>query len=144
MTADPWEELAAELAALFPPLRNGDTLILSGEERYVQLRQMPSLLRAEAVANTFLSTERQLSPEAERRLAQLGWRPPDPPWVKNWSRDIAWPLRTRDADDLARLLVGTLRDVFEVPHPTQLEETAFNDFDDGEGPGGLASLRPGR
>jgi hypothetical protein len=142
MTTDPWAELAAELAALIPRLRDGDVLILTGDKRFVQIQQTPRVLAAEAVANRYLPVERRLSPEAESELTRLGWRPPDPPFLHNWSRYTNWPLRTRDADELAGFLVSTLRDVFEVRHPSQLEERAFNSIDDSEtGPGGLASLR---
>ncbi|GII24114.1 TY-Chap domain-containing protein [Planosporangium mesophilum] len=126
MTDESWEGLAAALAAKIPYLRDQDTLILESDDRYVQFQQAPAALHVEAVANNALPAERQIRPDAEQRLAQLGWNAPTPPGQHNWWRKLAWPPGAAESRELADVLVTTLREVYEVPSPQQLSHQAFN------------------
>jgi hypothetical protein len=126
VTGQSWDELAAAVAARIPVLRDGDTLILEHDGRYVQFRQAPDALYAEAVANRYLPPERQVGPDAEADLGQLGWHRPTPPGHHNWWRELPWPARSQEARELADALVATLRRVYAVASPDQLGVEAFN------------------
>ncbi|OJF14974.1 TY-Chap domain-containing protein [Couchioplanes caeruleus] len=124
-----WEQLAEELATEMLFMANGDTVILSDGDRFVQFKQGSDRLDAEAVSNRWLPSDQRLSADDEERLEALGWRHPEPSLgLDNWRHSEEWPLRTAAARSLAQRLVSTLRDVMKVDDPRVLEARRFNVF----------------
>jgi hypothetical protein len=82
--------------------------------------------RAEAVSNQFLPDRWRLSEKAGQTLFGLGWSAPDqdaqPPKVNYW-RD--WP-GPPALPELAQSAVSTLRRVYGVTSPSQLEYRYFD------------------
>ncbi len=127
MSVSSWQELNDRLAARLPQLTEGDVIILGSGRRYTQLMQRRAGLTLEAVSNSGLPPEQQLGAEQESRLREKGWQPPDKPLRLNWWHDVhQWPLHSRDATRIAELMVSTLRDVYDVTEPGDVEESAFN------------------
>lgn len=91
---------------------------LGGTEPYVQfLGYGNGLVRAEVSSNAWLRPGRQLDAASVDALLASGWTAPDDEDGGNFTADA----HTGDADRLAEMAVGALRDVFGVPHPTFLQ-----------------------
>jgi hypothetical protein len=125
-----WARFERDLAAVLSTL-DGEVLVLDvkGTAAYVQLRAKARRFRCEAVSNAFLPPQEQLDDGRISALLALGWRPPAPTsstsgGSPNFSHAFAAPARP---DDVARLLVRTLREVYDVPSPEHLEYTSFDD-----------------
>jgi hypothetical protein len=127
MTMSSWEELTEQLAARLPRLEIDDVIILIQEagNRYTQLIQLKNGLALEAVANVALPQDGQLTVEQERELQRKGWQPPERPRHNWWHEVNKWPLHSRDAASIAELMVSTLRDVYRVASPSDIEVRSF-------------------
>lgn len=121
---DAFEAVLADAVARMLP----DTflvLLLPSRERdgsgpYVQFAQSgPRGFRAEASGNAYLARRHALAPDAEDRLAALGWQRPAPSgdddrnFHREWSNPAPW-------QEVAAIAVRTLRDVFGVAAPSDL------------------------
>lgn len=127
MSGRSWEQLGADLAARLPHLDDGDVVILGSGRRYTQLLQRPDGLTVEAVSNSGLPPEQHLDAGRENLLREKGWQPPNGPLRRNWWHDTnQWPLHSRDAARIAELMTSTLREVYDVTEPADIEETSFN------------------
>jgi hypothetical protein len=133
-----WGPFEAALARALAVLEDEQYLVLSVKHTgyFVQFAAEGAAgLRAEAVANAFLSPGARLDEARLARLAELGWRPPthtlaqigtaeaDPDGSVNHYRDWAAPVPVAEA---AALAVRTLREVYGVDHPRRLEYRAFD------------------
>ncbi len=118
-----WDDLAAGLVDALGKLPEGAVLQLSEaalpEEGgyYAQLWQDPDRLHAEISGNGVVRADRRLAPDAEARIAALGWDPPGTGNPVNWSTTLHWPAPADDYRRLADGLVAVLRDVFELGTP---------------------------
>ncbi len=136
-----WGELEALLAEYLETTPAGRTLLiempspledLDGASPYVQLTiEEDGFTRAEASSNNYLDPRFALTPERIAQVETMGWQPPthsphDEPdeGSANYWYDAALPA---DAARLSALLVGTIRDVFGVPHPSFLVASGFGD-----------------
>ncbi|MCW2758931.1 MAG: hypothetical protein JWO46_2677 [Nocardioidaceae bacterium] len=89
---------------------------LDGSPPYVQLgRDSDGLLSAEVSSNTYLDPSCALTTADEGTLLTLGWSEPDETTPQFYLR-----LDQREADRMASLVVRTMRDVFDVLHPSFL------------------------
>jgi hypothetical protein len=117
---------------------------LYGATPYLQLLGWgQGAIRAEVCSNAFLDDRFRLSVPQEAQLAELGWNAPthgrdDEPdhGSPHWWDDV----ELRDADRLAVMCVGALRDVFGCRHPAFLvvdgfEPTGFTAPESGEDDG---------
>jgi len=120
-----WDEFEGRLALALGRMADESFLILSsppnGDEAgyYVQVACGESWgIRAEAVGNSNLPSTRPLTPAQEAQLAELGWQRPGPEEVgRNFFR--MWPIPA-PFEDVARLAVRTLRDVYGISAPAEL------------------------
>ncbi len=126
MSALSWEQFRDEIATRVPRLAEGDVIILGSGRRYTQLMQRRNGVTVEAVSNSGLPPEQQLRTQQEDQLRAKGWQPPNGPLRHNWWLDVdQWPLHRRDALRIAELMLSTLRDVYDVNDPAQIEEASF-------------------
>lgn len=120
-----WPGFVAALVGDLADLAPGESLVLevvpeggaSPSSYYVQFAARPDGLRAEAVSNAFLPEPAQLHDAEIDRLEQLGWQPPDPPALPNFSREWPAPVHHEDVADLA---VATLRHVHGAATPADV------------------------
>ena len=96
-------------------------------------------IRAEVCSNTFLDDRFLLSKPQEQQLAELGWNAPT--YGRDGEPDSGSPhwwadVELRDADRLAVMCVGALRDVYGCAHPAFLVVDGFE-------PIGFAAPEPG-
>src|SRR5215470_559829 len=131
-----WPPFAQSLTAVLAVLEEDQYLILErkGGWGYVQFAaQGPQGLRAEAMSNAYLSSDKQLSPEAVKRMTELGWSSPtgcpegstpkqDPDGSPNYFRDWARPV---PFETVAQLAIDTLVDVYGIAHPGWLHYKTF-------------------
>ena len=127
-----WDDFEARLVAALERMALDQYLILStrpagndGSLYYVQFAQGDRAgFRAEAVSNRYLTGAAQLSPAQEDAMAVLGWQFPDYHATKpeNFSRQ--WPMPAPFAE-AARLAIGTLRQVYGVGRPADLDYRRF-------------------
>ena len=85
-------------------------------------------IRAEVCSNTYLDDRFRLSQGQERRLVELGWEMPT--YGRDDEPDGGSPLwwadvEVREADRLAVMCVGALREVYGCPHPAFLVVDGF-------------------
>jgi hypothetical protein len=140
-TVTDWSDFQERLAGGLEILPENTFLILTkrGTNRFVQFAQGGRKgFRAEAVSGAFLKDLDQLPEEAEDDLIDLGWIPPDsdpdePRGNVNFYR--VWPGPGPFAE-VAALAVTTMKDVFEMQSPAELEYQAFGE----EGPFFMAPL----
>jgi hypothetical protein len=138
-TTRDWAILESRLAAWLRDVPAGDTVVLEmpapyddleGTSPYVQIAvEQDGFARGEAASNTYLDKRFALDDIRLGQLDAMGWSAPtcgvfDLPddGSTNFFVDLGLP---DDADQLADLLVATLRDVFGVPHPTFLTVKGF-------------------
>lgn len=89
-----------------------------GSPPYVQLCAFgDDLVQVEAASNHYLADACRLSGEDEATLVSLGWEEPDE--QDGWENYNA-AFERRCADEVAVLLIDTLRTVYAVPHPAFL------------------------
>jgi hypothetical protein len=127
MSVSSWEELTGQLADRLPRLEVDDVVILVAPgNRYTELVQLQDGIALDAVSNTFLPPDGQLAGEQERELENKGWLAPSGPGRRNWWHEVRkWPLHSRDAARIAELMVSTLRDVYGVADPSDIEVRSF-------------------
>lgn len=135
-----WQELERRLADTLSDLSEDEFLVIEQKvsNRFVQFAAQGRYgMRVEAVANTFLPPAEHLSNQSIASLLSLGWHAPtydldkvskEPPdGSPNFFLDAASPV---PFERLAALAVTTLRDVYGVDHPGQLQYVATSLEDD--------------
>lgn len=126
MSSAGWEEFSEGIAARLPRLGINDVIILGKGPLYTQLIQLKHGLAVEAVASSGLPEGQELTAEQERLLAEKGWRAPARLRTKNWSYELEkWPLHSRDAARVTELMVSTLREVYGITDPADIEMKSF-------------------
>lgn len=132
-----WLPFTSSLAGVLARLKEDRFLIILAKRsnRFVQFAgQGSSGMRAEVVANAFLSPGEWIDEAGLDELLHLGWRAPtgnpesstperDPDGSPNYFMQSCHPF---DSMRLADLAVRTLRQVLGVPHPGFLEYQAFD------------------
>ncbi len=126
-----WAQFEANLAAALSDLAEDAHLVIlrKGTDYFVQFAaQGCHGMRAESVSNTFIRKSSPLSRDACHQLTDLGWNPPtyapsdviDEPsdGSSNYYVDAATPV---PCNELARLAVESLRAVYGVRHPGELQ-----------------------
>jgi hypothetical protein len=134
-----WDPFADSLAAHLAALEEDQYLVLSTKEgnRFVQYAAQTGGMRVETTSNEFLSGLYRLDSRRIEILRTLGWTPPtgtlrtsnpltDPDGSCNFFRDLVDPI---DWHALAELTVRTFVEAHLVPHPNELEYTAWDDYD---------------
>lgn len=123
MNASSWEELTSQIAARLPLLELDDVIQLIGPgNRFTQLSQGDGALTLDAVSNEFLAPDGHLDAAQEQAMRDKGWQSPSPLWTYEVDK---WPLNSRDAARVADLMVSTLRDVYRVAGPSDIEVKSF-------------------
>ena len=123
-----WVGFRGRLADHIAAMDDDDVLIVefssavdgetSSSAPYVQLCAYgDDLVRVEAASNHYLAERCRLSVEGESTLLDLGWEAPSD--EDGWENFNVTHER-RCADEVAVLLVATLRTVYAVPHPAFL------------------------
>lgn len=133
-TAAAWSAFIDHLAAGLRSLPPDSYLVLSMDatgrdapsaaraQYYVQFAaEDDGRLVAEAVGNAHLPEPQRLDATAIGQMTELGWEPPADRHDGNFSQE--WPAAAA-ADDVARLAVRTLVEVFGAPHPAFLRYAA--------------------
>ena len=137
--SEDWKRFSADLALCLSDLQEDEYLILSAKRAnfFVQFAGQGRFgMRVEATSNSYIEEpEAQLTTDDYARLTQLGWHlptrpphepgqpePPDPDGSPNFFIDPSYPV---DFQRLVRLAVDTLRQVYHVAHPGQLQYKAF-------------------
>ena len=125
-----WDTFSDGLAATLSELEERTTVTLSWSAVptvYVQFSQTPEALTARTGADDVL-------PESavSQQLAAQGWEPPstDPLGQHTWHTSLGWPPRSAQYAALAKMCVGVLRDLNEVPSPKALEYRAWRDSEE--------------
>jgi len=125
-----WEVFEDQLAAVLSVLEDDQFLIVSATRGWVYVqfnRQAGHGIRGEAVSNKFLSPDQHLSAADMTALATLGWLAPTDT-VPNFYQGWAEPVESHTA---AKASVRTLREVYVIDHPGQLQYKAFHKAGDG-------------
>ncbi|MDH6680551.1 hypothetical protein M2284_004780 [Rhodococcus sp. LBL1] len=127
-----WITFQHNLADHLSAMQNDDILILDWiEESTVEgftpwmqfLLWDNEFVRAEVSSNAYLAPLYTLAPEAEERLCELGWARPT--HLPHEDPDDGSPAffvdkEQRWADQIAAMTVTTLREIWNVPHPSFL------------------------
>jgi hypothetical protein len=124
-TAQAWAEFQAKLAEIISmiddsgDLRIGIESVTDAAPFVLFSSPERDLVRTEAASNAVLGEGFQLSPQELAEMESLGWRPPTadaPRPTGNF-----WAEEPQDrSEDLSRLAVAALRDVYGVQHPVFL------------------------
>ena len=120
-----WNELQVLLEAQIQLVREAPDryLIVTSRDahRFVQFASSEAGgIIGEAVGNTFLSAGNQLSPAACRELRRLGWGLPHTSGRGKGNFWRSWPA-SAPSEEIAAIAVRSLRDVFEIASPVNLE-----------------------
>lgn len=127
-----WDQLAAGLAAVLPTLARHDIVVVTepgapARARVAQFVQLPAALLAEVGSDADLPPELRMGEPGAARMAELGWRPPEPPPESgNWSYQIAWPATSAQYRRVAEMVVGALRDAYRIEDAGALRYSSFN------------------
>ncbi|RYP86844.1 hypothetical protein EKO23_07665 [Nocardioides guangzhouensis] len=140
-TDEAWAEFRRQLADHVAGMRDDDLLhieleqardedALGGVAPYLQMVAWgEGAIRAEVCSNTYLDDRFRLGQGQERRLVELGWELPT--YGRDDEPDHGSPLwwadvEVREADRLAVMCVGALREVYGCPHPAFLVVDGFD------------------
>jgi hypothetical protein len=121
-----WSAFTDQLAHSLLDLEDGDALIVGiseddAEAPYVQVTVYDeTMVRGEVSSNTFLPQEHQLTGPQMDRLVALGWRAPMPE-LDAGSPNFFIDSPLADVSAIATMTVATLREVFTVHHPSELD-----------------------
>ena len=133
-----WKALRRSLTQCFDALGEDEVLIIShrGSNRYVQFAAMhDGTLLAESTSNVYIEPSPFVLTDADfAALEALGWRRPtiNPPETYAGECPSGSPNFHTESDDaggikqIARLAIRTLRDVYGIAHPRDLEYSAFH------------------
>jgi hypothetical protein len=137
LTDQTWWQFRVRLAAALGDLSEDEYLVISYKfaDYFVQFAaQGPHGMRVEAVSNTYIDEHARLLQRAYQLLLTLGWNAPtyvpaegvpEPAdGSPNFYLDAAVPVPYAT---LASLAVATLRRVYGVRHPGELEYSAYSD-----------------
>lgn len=124
-TARSWAEFQSRLSEVISmidetaDLTIGTAAVNPEGVPFVRFRSpIPHRIRAEAASNASLNSDFQLRPDQLTAMEELGWLPPS---AEPGAGADFWVDRAQDdADQLAGLAVGALRDVYGVQHPVFL------------------------
>lgn len=97
---------------------------LQGAAPYVEVLGDGSLVHAEVSGNKYLDPRLQLSEARQHTLVALGWTAPTAVVGDEWSEDTSNFVADLPAEAtaaLVELIVRTVREVFDVPHPSFLD-----------------------
>jgi T3SS (YopN, CesT) and YbjN peptide-binding chaperone 1/T3SS (YopN, CesT) and YbjN peptide-binding chaperone 3 len=140
-----WDEFEVRLARVLGRMAADSFLLLAvacGDCNYfvVFAQGGQAGFRAEAVGNAYLQGNWALSPAKEQQLVDLGWRRPSGQhhnFVRDW--DLPAPF-----EEIAKLAVQSLREVYEVERPAGLAYRRFsrNGPDFAEPTLGIAAEKP--
>jgi hypothetical protein len=147
-----WISFAARLRTAVDNLGEHDSLIiglptaldpgeLQGAAPYVQILTAASQLRGEVSGNTYLDSRLHLSEARVHALLGVGWTAPDPAPGDEFSvgsANFTVELPRATSARLVEMTVATVRDVFDVPHPSFLELPGLGPVSP---PGGTEDLR---
>jgi len=135
-TETAWSELTTKLASVLAVLEEDDGLLIAGKRRvgFVQFYcDGKHGTHVEAPGNYYLEPQWKLDEGQLAQLAAFGWSPPNvdepsPEWVESdpdfrptYFLDIELPLM---CVAMAELAVATLREVYRIHHPRELEYEA--------------------
>jgi hypothetical protein len=131
-----WNRLTDNIAACLADLSEDEFLILSSKSAnyFVQFAAQGQFgMRIEATSNVYAAPpENVLSADAYSAMDKLGWKfptgvpgsePRDPDGSPNFFLDLALPL---DFRRVAGIAVKTLRQVYRIQHPGQLQYKSFD------------------
>jgi hypothetical protein len=135
--SEAWQPFAMSVADALERLQEDQFLIISAKKsnRFVQFAGQGSFgLRAEVVANAFLTPDEQIDHAGLDELREIGWSAPtgspeestpeqDPDGSPNYFMECQ---NSFDASRLAGVMVQTFRKVLGVHHPGFLEYEAFD------------------
>jgi hypothetical protein len=132
-----WKEFRANLAVTLSDLGEDEFLVIGAKSTnyFVQFAgQGIHGMRVEATSNAYLDAKEKLPKRARKQLLVLGWQEPtyvpseDAPepaeGSSNYFLDIALPV---PVEIVAALCIDTLRDVYGVRFPAELEYAAYVD-----------------
>ena len=131
-----WDRLTNNLAACLADLLEDEFLVLSSKSanHFVQFAAQGQFgMRIEATSNVYVAPPAAvLSADAYSAMAKLGWKSPtgvpgsepnDPDGSPNFFLDLALPV---DFRRVAAMAVKTLREVYRIQHPGQLQYKCFS------------------
>ena len=131
-----WDRVADNLAVCLADLSEDEFLTLSSKcaNYFVQFAAQGQFgMRIEATSNVYVAPpEAVLSADAYSSMAELGWKSPtgvpgseprDPDGSPNFFLDLALPVNFRRVADMS---VKTLRQVYRISHPGQLQYKSFD------------------
>jgi hypothetical protein len=126
-----WDEFEGRLAAALSRMALDTYFVLTtpigedGSSYYIQFAQGGRAgFLAEAVSNAYLSGTRALSPAQEEQLVDLGWQSPSPRAKKDLNFSRQWPMPV-PFEEVVRLAVRTLREVYGIERPAELRYRRF-------------------
>lgn len=133
-TEETWRQFQVRLAVVLADLEEDDYLIIAAKKgnAYVQFAaQGVHGMRAEAVSNTYLDPDEQLSANKQTQILTYGWRVPThlpnsdrtASGSPNYYMDAAAPVPYMA---LATLATETLLHVYGILHPGRLQYRSFN------------------
>jgi len=130
-----WDRLTDNLSACLADLSEDEFLIVSSKtaNHFVQFAAQGQFgMRIEATSNVYVAPpEAVLSADAYSVMEKLGWNSPtgvpgseprDPDGSPNFYLDLASPV---DFRRVAAMAVKTLREIYHISHPGQLQYKSF-------------------
>ncbi len=133
-TEDAWRGFRQRVADHVAQMDDDDVLVMeladaveddddTGSAPYVQVCALDgSSVRVEAVGNAYLHSEFLITSSQEAAMLDLGWSEPEEEPASGNFYDY---FERRAADEVAVLLVATLRGVYGVPHPAFLDASGL-------------------
>lgn len=124
-----WPSYSAALALTFARMPcDGCFIVEASGNRFAQFVMTADGLWAEIVDGSVLTDGYRLSTEGEAWLLAGGWSPAVEDGPLNWHRELGWPVRYREYEQLADLVVGALRGVLGIGSPSEMSVESWVNF----------------
>ncbi|MGV9823354.1 TY-Chap domain-containing protein [Nocardia xishanensis] len=128
-----WPTFSAALALTLVRMPADACLIVKTTgNRFAQFTVMADVVHAEIVDGSALVDGYEISWDDAARLVADGWAPPTEDSWPNWYREITWPARYRDFEDVADKAVTALHEILKIGSPTELSIESWVNFTDGD------------
>ncbi|WP_157101096.1 TY-Chap domain-containing protein [Nocardia shimofusensis] len=124
-----WPSYSAALTITFARMPSDGCLIVKASgNRFAQFLMTTDGLWTEIVDGSALTDGYRLSTEGEAWLLADGWTPAVEGGSPNWHRELGWPVRYREYEQLADLVVGALHGALGIGSPSEMSVESWVNF----------------
>lgn len=128
-TISDWSTFSAALALTLARMPGDASLtVRASGNRFAYFTVLPGVIHTEIADSSALDDGYEISRDDLARLVAEGWAPPAQDSWPNWHREMAWPARYGDFEDMADRAIAALREILKIDSPAGLIIESWVEF----------------